>query len=37
MTQEILDIGAFTEPLLVFGGPYSNLAATKRCVQSQNS
>jgi predicted phosphodiesterase len=29
MNTPILDIGTFTEPLLIFGGPYSNLAATQ--------
>ena len=29
MTDSTIDIGDFTEPLLVFGGPYSNLAATE--------
>lgn len=29
MNAPTLDIGTITEPLLVFGGPYSNLAATQ--------
>ena len=29
MNAEVRDIGAFSEPLLIFGGPYSYLAATQ--------
>ncbi|MDH3791615.1 MAG: metallophosphoesterase, partial [Rhodospirillales bacterium] len=26
---DVLDLGAFDEPVLVFGGPYGNLQATR--------
>jgi predicted phosphodiesterase len=34
--EAVLDIGEITEPLLIFGGPYSNLAATRAlCAEAE--